>query len=110
LGKISPNKPVESRGKADGKHAQSQAIARDLGGRDQEGCAPLHDGEIEPVGRADIAVNHGALAQRDHHLGQLAARGFMLDRVHRSQRLVRRRRRVPGGVGDSFECCKRKDC
>ena len=26
MGKISPNKPVESRGKANGKHAQSQAI------------------------------------------------------------------------------------
>jgi hypothetical protein len=26
LGKISPNKPVESRGKANGKHAQSQEI------------------------------------------------------------------------------------
>jgi hypothetical protein len=25
LGKISPNKPVESRGKANGKHAQCQA-------------------------------------------------------------------------------------
>jgi hypothetical protein len=47
------------------------------------------DGEIEPVGRADIAVNQGTVVQRDHHLEQLAAQGFMLDRVHRSQRLVR---------------------
>ena len=39
------------------------------------------DGEIEPVGRADIAVNHGAVVQRDHHLERLAAQRFMLDRA-----------------------------
>ena len=31
------------------------------------------NGEIEPVGRADIAVKHGAVVQRNHHLERLAA-------------------------------------
>jgi hypothetical protein len=30
--------------------------------------------------------------------------------IGRGQRLLRRRHRVHGGVGDSFECRKRKDC
>ena len=67
LGQNIPNKPVESRGKANGKHAQSQAIARDLGGRDQEDALAIadHRGEILKFTACSIRRNRRRRYERD---------------------------------------------
>ena len=56
------------------------------------------DGEVEPVRRADVAVDHRAVVERDHHPERVVARGFAVDRLHGGQRLGRCRHRRGCGL------------